>query len=199
MPLFLLGVRQLINYIMDFFHRLWKMISDIQIVALAVTIGAAGTKLFGENFWAVLFLSYAAVFVDTATKWVAITKRYFKDNGIDMPSTWQKIKALFFGAAWSPGYLTSRYFSRILEKLVSYTLIISLCYAAGKWLPVLDILGIRFNPATVFPASASTGVFLVELSSINENLKEMGQTGIAEMLSKLVNLVTSKILPKAGG
>lgn len=60
-------------------------------------------------------------------------------------------------------------------------------------------MGLHFTPSTVFPASASIAVFLVELSSINENLKEMGQSGIADMLSKLVSTVGSKIFPKQGG
>jgi len=192
----------MINYIFDLAQRAWKMISDIQIVAIAVTIGTIGTKLCGDSFWAVLFLSYAMVFFDTATKWVGITKRYYVDTtgcNITEVRCTQIIRGIFFGEAWKPSYLMSRYFGRIVEKYFTYTVVIVVCHAGGKWLPVLDLMGIHFTPATVFPASASIGVFLVELSSINENLKEMGQAGIADMLNKVVNTVTSKILPKQGG
>lgn len=172
--------------------------SDIQITAIAVTIGAIGTKFCGDSFWAVLFLSYFSVFADTATKWVAITKRYYVDiTGCTLLEVrgMQVIKGIL-GEAWGPNYLNSRGLARIPEKIVTYTIVIAICHAAGKWLPVLEFAGISLNPATVFPASASISVFLVELSSINENLKEMGQTGIADMLSKIVSAVANRITPR---
>lgn len=184
--------------ILELFQRAYKMISDIQIVAIAVTIGAMGTKLCGDSFWAVLFLSYAAVFIDTATKWIGITKRYYSDTtgcAISEVRGIQVIKGIFC-EAWKPDYLMSRYFGRILEKIFAYTMIIALCHAAGKWIPVLDIFGMHFSPAAVFPAAASIAIFLVELSSINENLKEMGQTGLSDMLNNLVSTVSNKIFPK---
>lgn len=184
--------------IVEFLNRLWKVISDIQITVIALAIGAIGTELCGDNFWAVLFLSYTAVFFDTATKWVAISKKYYVDTTGCLMSDVSGTQVLYgiFGAAWKPCYLTSRCFSRIPEKIFTYTAVITLCYAAGRWLPVLDLFGMRFVPATVFPASASISVFLVELSSINENLKEMGQTGISDMLTKLVDIVINKFMPK---
>lgn len=175
------------------------MISDIQFVAVVVTIGAIGTNLCGDTFWAVLFLSYLAVFVDTLTKWIAITKRYYRDHELRLTTWLLIVNIVFHGPAWCKGYLESRSLGRILEKILTYTIVITLCHAAGKWLPVLDLFGLVFNPATVFPASASVGVFLIEFKSINENLKEMGQTGIADMLTNLVNLVANKIMPKSGG
>lgn len=184
----------------EFFQRAWKVVSDIQITALAITVGAVGTKFCGDSFWAVLFLSFAAVFVDTATKWIAISKRYYADT---LKCEMNEVRGMqvlrgILNDAWQPGYLTSRCFGRIPEKVFTYTVVITLCHAAGKWIPVLDFMGLRFTPSTVFPAAASISVFLVELSSINENLKEMGQAGIADMLSKLVSAVASKILPKTG-
>ena len=184
--------------IVDLFHRVVKVVSDIQIVALAVTIGSIGTKLCGDSFWAVLFLSYAAVFLDTATKWIAVAKRYYVDTtkcSLTDVRGMQIVRGIF-GEAWGPDYLTSRCFGRIPEKILSYTIVITLCHAAGKWLPALDFMGVHFTPSTVFPASASIAVFLVELSSINENFKEMGQTGIADMVSRLVSTIVNKILPK---
>ena len=189
----------MINYLNDLIQRAWKMFSDFQFVALMLTIGTVGTNLCGDKFWAVLFLSYAAVFADTLTKWIAITKAYYKDRELQL-TTWLLVVNIFFhGPAWAQGYLESRKLGRILEKLLTYTVVITLCHAAGKWLPVLDLFGLVFNPATVFPASASAGVFLIELKSINENLKEMGQTGLADMLSNLVSTVSNKIFPNQGG
>ncbi|MGL5514078.1 MAG: hypothetical protein ACRDBM_12685 [Sporomusa sp.] len=72
-----------------------------------------------------------------------------------------------------PDYLSSRHFGRIVEKVFIYSGVITICHAAGKWIPVLGFMGLHFTPATVFPASIA--IFLVELSSINENLKEMGK------------------------
>lgn len=189
----------MINFINDISQRAWKMLSDIQFVALIVAVGTVGTSLCGEKFWAVLFLSYAAVFADTLTKWIAITKAYYRDKNLSL-TTWILVVNIFFhGPAWAPGYLESRKLGRILEKLLTYTVVITLCHAAGKWLPVLDLFGLVFNPATVFPASASVGVFLIEFKSINENLKEMGHTGLSDMLSNLVSTVSKKIFPSQGG
>lgn len=174
------------------------MISDVQIVAIAVTVGAIGTNLCGDSFWAVLFLSYFAVFADTATKWIAITKRYYVDTtGCTLLDVrWIQVVKGILNDAWSPNYLTSRGLGRIPEKIFMYTIVIAICHAAGKWLPVFEFAGIVLKPSMVFPASASISVFLVELSSINENLKEMGQTGIADMLSKVVAMVVNKFAPR---
>ena len=180
--------------------RAWKLVSDIPIAATAVTIGALGTKYCGDSFWAVLFLSFAAVFVDTGTKWIAITKKYYADTTgcqISEVRGAQVLRGIFLGDAWEPDYLNSRHFGRILEKIFTYTAVIAICHAAGKWIPVLDFMGLHFTPATVFPASASIAVFLVELSSINENLKEMGQTGIADKLASIVSMVVNKITPRS--
>jgi len=184
----------------ELLERAWKLVSDIPIAAIAVTIGALGTEYCGDSFWAVLVLSFAAIFFDTATKWVAITKRYYVDTTgcqINEVRGVQVLCGIFLGEGWEPDYLNSRYFSRIIEKICTYTAVISICHAAGKWIPVLDFMGLHFTPATVFPASASIAVFLVELSSISENLKEMGQTGIANKLASIVSMVVNKITPKS--
>jgi hypothetical protein len=193
-------INQIQTLLIEFFNRAWKTLGDIQITAIALTIGAMGTKLCGDSFWAVLFLSYAAIFADTATKWVAISKRYYVDTTECLLSevSGRQVLRGILSEAWGPNHLNSRGLYRIAEKIGMYTLIIAICHAAGKWIPMLDFMGLRFTPATVFPASASIAVFLVELSSINENLKEMGHPGIADMLSKLVSTVASKILPKTG-
>lgn len=181
----------------EFFQRVWKSASDLPLMATALAIGTVGTQLCGEKYWAVLFLSYAAVFVDTLTKWIAIIKRYYRDKKLRL-TTWRLVvNIVFHGPAWSKGYLESRALGRIMEKLLTYTLVITLMYAGGKWIPVWELFGIVFNPATVLPASASAGVFLIEFRSISENLKEMGQTGIADLLSNIVNAVLSRMTPKA--
>lgn len=183
----------------DLLQRTWKMFSDFQFLALIVAIGTIGTNLCGDKFWAVLFLSYAAVFADTLTKWIAVTKAYYHDHELRL-TTWLLIaNIIFHGPAWSPGYLESRKLGRILEKLLTYTVVITLCHAGGKWLPVFELFGLVFNPANVFPASASVGVFLLEFKSINENFKEMGQAGIADALNNLINLVLNRIFPNQGG
>ena len=184
------------NLTTELLQRAWKSISDIQLMAIAIAIGTAGTQLCGERFWAVLFLAYAAVFADTLTKWIAITKRYYQDHEIALTTWLLVVNIIFHGPAWSSGYLESRKLGRILEKLLTYTVVITLCHAAGKWLPSLELFGLTLNPASVFPASASIGVFLVELRSINENLNEMGQTGISDMLTNIVNIIAAKITPK---
>jgi len=142
------------------------------------------------------------VFIDTVTKGVGITKHYYADTtgcAITDVQSIQIIRGIFLGEAWKPGYLMSRYFGRIVEKYFTYSVVIIVCHAGRKWLPVLDLMWLHFAPSTVFPASASIGVFLVELSSINENLKEMGQTGIFDLLERVISTVTNKILPKQGG
>ena len=179
--------------------RAGKLASDIPIAATAVTIGALGTEYCGDSFWAGLFLSFAAVIIDTGTKWIAITKKYYTDTTGCQISEVRSVQVLrgILGEAWEPDYLNSRYFGRVVEKILTYTAVIAICHAAGKWIPVLDFMGLHFTPATVFPASASISVFLVELSSINENLKEMGQTGIADKLASIVSMVVNKITPKS--
>jgi hypothetical protein len=167
-------------------------------VATAVTIGTIGTEICGNNFWAVLLLAYAAIFVDTITKWISISKKYYVDTaGCDLIDvSWIQVIHGILGEAWGPKYLASRCFSRIIEKIFTYTVLITLCYAAGKWLPTLDLFGLKFSPSAVFPASASISVFLIEMSSINENLREMGQTAISDMLTKIVDFVINKITSK---
>lgn len=181
----------------DFFQRVWKSATDFPLLATAFTIGTIGTQLCGETFWAVLFLSYASVFFDTLTKWIAIIKRYYRDNELRL-TTWKLIiNIVFDGPAWSPGYLESRKLSRIIEKLLTYTIVIMLAHAGGKWLPTLDFGFGVFKPSNVLPASVSVAVFIIEFRSISENLKEMGQAGIADMITNITNIIVSKITPKA--
>lgn len=172
------------------------MVTDFPIMATAVAAGTIGTYLFGDSFWAVLFLCYFAIFVDTFMKWTVIVKQFYFDKGIPDPTTWQKLKAMFFGDAWMPGYLESKYFGRIIEKIVSYTLILPICYGAGKWIPAFEFFGASISPGKVFPAVISIAILLYELSSINESLMQMGHKSLSEMISRFINLIMDKLLPK---
>ncbi len=127
-------INQIQNLIVEFFLRLWKLISDIQITAIAITIGALGTKICGDSFWAVLFLSYAAVFFDTGTKFLAITKRYYADKtgcSITEVRGMQLLRGIL-GEAWGPEYLNSRGLGRIPEKILTLQLLLLFAMLRGS-------------------------------------------------------------------
>jgi len=183
----------------NFFERAWNMLTDLELWAWALTIATIGTNIFGQSFWSVLLLSYAAIFADTLTKWISVTKKYYineKGMFIDDIRTWQIIQGII-GKAWRKGYLQSRYFSRILEKLFTYTLLIMLFHLAGKCIPSFSLGAIRIIASEVFPSAIAICIFLIELSSINENLVEMGHADIAAFIGNLISFISSKF--RTGG
>lgn len=180
----------------EFLVRFWGKLS-VETVAIGTTLAATGTLWFGEKFWAMVILAYALIAFDTLTRWVYICKKFIVDAGranniraVKLQSAlWQFLK----GETWQPDYLTSRGFSRIGEKILFYTLAIMVCFYAGKNAPEVHLFSFDLIPAQVFPGFISTVIFLVELSSVNENLILLEHDGIADYFEKLQGLIVDKL------
>lgn len=186
--------------ITDFLERAWDMLNDLELWAWALSIAAIGTNVFGESFWAVILLSYSAIFADTITRWIAVTKKfYIEKKGMAIEDIrWWKILKGICGEAWRKGYLQSRYFSRILEKLFTYTLLIMLFHLAGQCIPDFSLGSLKIVAENVFPSAVAICIFLIELSSINENLVDMGHKDIAAFIGNIISFISSKFRVGAG-
>lgn len=176
-----------------FFSNLVK----IDVLAAGAAISLTGTAWFGEKFWAMVFLAYALIVFDTLTRWLYITKKFIVDAGrVDtiINVKWYSAVWQFFRAeTWQDAYLTSRAFSRIVEKILVYTPSIMACFYAGQHMPETHLFGFNLIPGQVFPGFISTVIFLIELSSVNENLILLGHASIADYCEKLRDFIFSKM------
>ena len=117
------------------------------------------------------------IFCDTLTRWDCIVKRYIldhdeKETDIRLIKLSRVIVQFFRNETWSENYLTSRAFSRICEKMLIYGLALTIFFLAGQWLPEFHLFGVEIVPKNVFPGTITMVLFLIEISSINENLIE---------------------------
>lgn len=181
----------------EFFIRLWGRVINFDILAAGAAISLAGTTLFGEQFWAMVFLAYGLIAFDTLTRWLYICKKFIVDSRrVDeiINVKWQSAVWQFFKAeTWNDNYLTSRGFSRITEKMIVYTLAIMVCFFAGKNVPEIHLFSFNLIPAQVFPGFISTVVFLIELTSVNENLILLGHASIADYCEKLRDFILRRL------
>lgn len=182
---------------MDFLLRMINRISNIDIWVPAAAIAAAGTSLFGEKFWAMFFLTLGLITVDTLTKWVDICKKFRVDMGREDCIRNVKLRIAFWqflrAETWNKEYLNSSGISRIIEKIIWYTLSIMICFAAGKHMPEIHLFGFDLIPQQVFPGFISTAIFFVELSSLNENLIDLGYGSIADYVEKIKNFILDRL------
>ena len=85
----------------EFFIRLWGRVINFDILAAGAAISLAGTTLFGEQFWAMVFLAYGLIAFDTLTQWVYICKKFIVDSRrVDeiINVKWQSAVLQFFKA-----------------------------------------------------------------------------------------------------
>lgn len=181
----------------EIFIKFWGRVVSFDVFAAGAAISVAGTTLFGDQFWAMVFLAYAMITFDTLTRWVYICKKFIVEKGRAdsiVNVKWNSAVWQFFKSeTWNKDNLTSRGFSRIAEKIFVYTLAIMACFFAGKNIPETHLFGFNLIPSQVFPGFISTVVFLIESSSVNENLILLGHASIAEYFEKLRDLIIGKL------
>lgn len=106
---------------------------------------------------------------------------------------------LFFKSeTWQKGYLESRCFSRILEKMLLYNATIIVAFYAAKVIPPIHALGINLVASDILPGSVSIVIFMVEMTSINENLVELGYSSIANAVKRVLDYMLDRVFPKRG-
>ena len=60
-------------------------------------------------------------------------------------------------------------------------------------MPEIHLFGFDLIPQQVFPGFISTAIFFVELSSLNENLIDLGYGSIADYVEKIKNFILDRL------
>ena len=186
---------------MDVLNKFLERLACVDLWAAAAIIYAVGVKLCGPNFWPVLFLVFLLICCDTLTRWDVICKRYILDHDpeekdIKMIKLSRVIVQFFRNETWNEKYLNSKAFGRICEKLIVYILALILFFGFGKWCPEFHAFGVNIAPKDVFPGIICVVLFLIEVSSLNENLIELGYKGVSEYVQRIIDATLDRIAPK---
>lgn len=186
---------------MDMLTKFLERLTSFDLWAVATIIYAVGVKLCGPNFWPVLFLVFLLIVCDTLTRWDVICKRYIIDHDpeesdIKMIKLSRVIVQFFKSETWNEQYLNSKAFSRIVEKMIIYTMALIIFFGLGTWVPEIHMFGVDVVPKNVFPGIICTVLLLIEVSSLNENLIELGYHGVSEYVQRIVDGVLDRIAPK---
>lgn len=174
--------------------------TSIDVWAYAVAIWSFGYKTFGDGFWGVVVLAFGLVLYDTILKVIFISKKYIHENLTpEIPIEFISLrKALYYcckSETWSKVYLNSAALSRVIEKLLVYNSCIALAFYAGQVVPNIKFLSTSLKMNDFLPGVVSVCILVVELSSINENLIELGYSSIANAIKRVLNYVINKFLP----
>lgn len=175
-------------------------LTSINLWATATLIYAVGVKICGPNFWPVLLLTFLMIGFDTLTRWDCICKRYIMDHDpnekdIRLIKMSRVIVQFFKNETWCEEYLSSRAFGRICEKMIVYTLALLIFFGMGTWVPEIHVFGADLVPKNVFPGIICVVIFLIEVSSLNENLIELGYKGVSEYVQRFVDAILDRIAP----
>ncbi|QDR80244.1 phage holin family protein [Sporomusa termitida] len=177
---------------MDYILKLWVLIRrsiDMITDCWPYKAAAAGLStlicfLFGGSE-IILLIVMVFVCLDTLTKWVAITKRYLIDQGIQ-PTTTALLCGFFY--AWKPGYLSSTALKQCWgEKIFTYGTLIVFAGMTGK-LPEILIAGTQLNKAIAGGIYAY--IAMTELFSILENFQDMGNKKVAQLKQYFCTIVS---------
>ncbi len=174
--------------------------ANIDVWAYAVAIWTFGYNTFGENFWGVVFLSFGLVLYDTFLKVVYISKKYIHENLTpDTPIEFISLrKALYYcfkAKTWNNTYLNSASLSRVIEKLLIYNASLVIAFYAGQVVPNIKLFSTNLILNDFLPGVITVCILVVELSSINENLIELGYSSIAHAVKKVIEYAVNKFLP----
>ena len=186
---------------MDVLKTFLERLVNLDLWAAAVVVYSVGVTLCGNNFWAVLFLTFLLVAFDTLTRWDCICKKYIMDHDpeesdIRLIKMSRVIVQFFRNETWCEEYLSSRAFGRIAEKLIVYSLALIIFFGMGTWMPEIHLFGVDVVPKNVFPGIICTVLFLIEVSSLNENLIELGYKGVSEYVQRFIDALMDRIAPK---
>lgn len=186
---------------MDFFCKFCERLANIDLWAIASIIYVVGSEVCGPNFWPVLFLILLLIAIDTLTRWDVICKQYImahdpNEKDIRLIKMRKVIVQFFKNETWSEEYLNSRAFSRILEKMIVYLLSLIVFFVFGNWAPEIHMLGVNVIPKDVFPGVICIVIFLIEVSSLNEHLIELGYNGVSEYVQRFIDALLDRIAPK---
>lgn len=186
---------------MEMLKSFLERLANLDLWAAATLIYGVGVTIGGDNFWPVLFLTFLMVAFDTLTRWDCICKRFIMDHDpeekdIKLIKMSRVIVQFFKSETWCEEYLSSRAFGRIAEKLVIYMLALIIFFGFGKWCPEFHLFGVDIQPKNVFPGIICTVLFLIEVSSLNENLIELGYEGVSEYVQRFVDAILDRVAPK---
>jgi len=186
---------------MEVLKSFLERVANFDLWAIAAIIYAAGTKIGGPSFWPVLFLTLLLIGCDTLTRWDCIVKRYILDHDpeeedIRLIKLSRVFVQFFRNETWSDDYLNSKAFSRIVEKMIIYSLALLIFFGTGQWIPEIHMFGMSIIPKDVFPGVICMVLFLIEISSLNENLIELGYHGVSEYVQRFVDAVLDRVAPK---
>lgn len=186
---------------MDVLKSFLERLANFNLWSVATLIYGVGVTICGDNFWPVLFLVFVMVAFDTLTRWDCICKRFIMDHDpeekdIKLIKMSRVIVQFFKNETWCEEYLSSRAFGRIAEKLVIYMLALIVFFGFGKWCPEFHLFGVDVLPKNVFPGIICTVLFLIEVSSLNENLIELGYKGVSEYVQRFVDAILDRVAPK---
>lgn len=186
---------------MDVLRAFFGKLASFDLWAAGAIIYAFGVKLCGPNYWPMVILVLLLIFADTLTRWDCIVKRFIvehdeKEKDLRLIKLSRVIVQFFRSETWSENYLTSRAFSRICEKMLIYGLALTIFFLAGQWIPEFHLFGAEIVPKNVFPGTITMVLFLIEISSINENLIELGYNGVSEYVQRFIDVLLDRIAPK---
>ncbi len=175
-------------------------LTNVDLWGIATLIYAIGVKIAGANFWPVLFLTFLMIAFDTLTRWDCICKKYIMDHNpeetdIRLIPMSKVIVQFFRNETWCEEYLSSRAFGRICEKMIVYTLALLIFFGMGTWVPEIHVFGADLVPKNIFPGIICVVIFLIEVSSLNENLIELGYKGVSEYVQRFVDAILDRIAP----
>lgn len=175
-------------------------LANFDLWAAATIIYGVGVAVCGPNFWPVLLLTFLMIAFDTLTRWDCICKKYIMDHNpeetdIRLIPMSKVIVQFFKNETWCEEYLSSRAFGRICEKMIVYTLALIIFFGMGTWVPEIHVFGADLVPKNVFPGIICVVIFLIEVSSLNENLIELGYKGVSEYVQRFVDAVLDRIAP----
>lgn len=190
-----------IGGIMEVLSKFLDRLANADLWAIATIIYAVGVKICGQNFWPVLFLTFLLIGFDTLTRWDVIVKKFImahdpEEKDIRLIKLSRVIVQFFRNETWNEEYLNSRAFGRICEKMIVYSLALIIFFGMGAWAPEIHMFGVDIVPKNVFPGIICMVLFLIEVSSLNENLIELGYKGVSEYVQRIIDATLDRIAPK---
>lgn len=155
------------------------------VKAVCAALGGVFCWLF-DGTGVIFAVVVGLVFLDTLTKWAAITRRFLIDRGAapDRVTLFAIIYA--FPSAWQKGYLESHTLRKCWgDKLFTYLILVIAAGMVAK-LPDINLFGAAINSSIIGGIYACIAV--TELFSITENFAEMENHAMSRFRTILIML-----------